>query len=144
MVAADDQNDIVHGTSVAHAGRALLIIGPAGAGKSALAMEMIGLGAHLVADDRTELRRSATGVVAAPPETIAGLIEVRGLGLMRLPHLTGIPLVAVLDLAQEEDARLPPSRHTRILGQRLALFWRIRGPHFAPALLHLLAGALME
>lgn len=133
-----------HGTAVAHAGKALLITGPSGAGKSALALEMIALGATLVSDDRTEIRVTPEGLSAAAPEAIAGLIEVRGLGLLRIPHAGATPLAAVLDLGREETARLPAPRTTEILGRRVALHWRFHNPHLAPALLHLLAGALME
>ncbi|PIY73077.1 MAG: serine kinase, partial [Rhodobacterales bacterium CG_4_10_14_0_8_um_filter_70_9] len=73
--------------AVAGKARGLLILGASGAGKSALALELIALGAALVADDQVALRRVGEAVVAAPPPPLAGLIEARGLGLLRMPHL---------------------------------------------------------
>jgi len=135
---------LVHATTIAHAGRALLIRGASGSGKSALAMEMIGLGARLVADDRTVLRAAALAPQAAPPPAIAGLIEVRGLGLLRLPHVADIPLAAVLDLDETEPSRLPPARTARLCGHDLPLYSRVAGAHFAAALMQCLAGARVD
>jgi HPr kinase/phosphorylase len=134
----------VHATSVAVAGRALLIRGAAGAGKSALAIEMIALGARLVADDRTVLEASGGAVVAAPAPAIAGLIEARGLGLIRLPHISGIPVAAVVDLDETETARLPPRRETFLLDTPVALYRRPAGSHFASAMLLALSGDLSD
>ena len=136
--------DILHASCVAHAGRALLIAGPAGAGKSALAMEMIGLGARLVADDRTALSRVGGALTAAPPAAIAGLIEVRGIGLLRLPFAEGVPVAGLIDLAAAEEARLPPHRTTALLGVSVTLFRRVAGAHVAAALMACLAGARTE
>lgn len=87
----------------------VLIEGPSGSGKSHLALLLIGLGAELVADDRTILMASAGAPYARAPRAILGLIEARGLGLMRLSarHLAGLRLV--VDLAAE-PARLPEPR----------------------------------
>ncbi len=139
-----ERDAIVHASTVAHAGRALVIRGPSGAGKSAVAMHLIGLGARLVADDRTALSLRGGRVLAAPPPAIAGLIEVRGLGLLRLPHLQGVPVHGVLDLGQHEQARLPQPHSTQLLGQRVVLYFHVPGAHFASALLHCLAGRREE
>jgi HPr kinase/phosphorylase len=129
----------LHATTVAHGGRALLIRGPAGSGKSALALELLARGAALVADDRTVLTLEAGRPVASPPPSIAGLIEARGLGLLRLPWLAGVPVAAVADLSQAETERLPPRRTTVLLGREVALFRRVEDARFAPALLMALA-----
>ncbi len=129
----------VHATTVAHGGRALVIRGPSGSGKSALALELLARGAALVADDRTVLTLEAGRPVASPPPSIAGLIEARGLGLLQLPWLAGVPVAAVADLSQAETRRLPPRRTTALLGHEVALFRRVEGAHFAPALLMALA-----
>jgi len=129
----------VHATTVAHRGRALLIRGPAGAGKSALALELLARGAVLVADDRTVLTRGGDTVRAAPPPALAGLIEARGLGLLRVPHAAHMPVAAVVDLGADETERLPPRRTTALLGRELVLYRRIEGAHFAPSLLLALA-----
>ena len=139
-----ERAEIVHASTVAHAGRALVIRGASGAGKSALAMQLIGLGARLVADDRTVLALQGGRVRASPPPAIAGLVEVRGLGLLRLPHLQGVPVHGVLDLGRPERARLPQARSTVLLGQPVVLYLNVAGAHFAPALLHCLAGRREE
>ena len=98
---------IVHGAAVAVAGRGVLILGGSGSGKSALALAMIGRGAALVADDRVILERRGGALVARAPATIAGLIEARGVGILRLPALAEAPLVAVVDLDRPAAARMP-------------------------------------
>jgi HPr kinase/phosphorylase len=97
---------IVHGAAVAVAGRGVLILGGSGSGKSALALAMIGRGAALVADDRVVLERRGGALVARAPATIAGLIEARGVGILRLPALAEAPLVAAVDL-DRAAARMP-------------------------------------
>jgi HPr kinase/phosphorylase len=98
----------VHGTTVALDGAGILIRGPSGSGKSDLALRLIDAGARLVADDQTELWRRDDAVMARCPATIAGQIEVRGLGILRFPHLAEAPLRLVVDLiAPDAVERLP-------------------------------------
>jgi serine kinase of HPr protein (carbohydrate metabolism regulator) len=87
-------------------GRAVLIEGESGVGKSDLALRLIDRGAVLVSDDYTLLRRSGSELIASPPETIVGKIEVRGLGILALPHLDHAP-VALLIRLDEAPERLP-------------------------------------
>jgi serine kinase of HPr protein (carbohydrate metabolism regulator) len=97
------------------AGRsAVLIRGPAGAGKSRLAMALIGAAngglinfARLVADDRVELTAAHGRLLARPPATLAGLIEVRGLGIRRLDYEPVAVVGLVVDLGLAEAERLP-------------------------------------
>lgn len=138
------ETEIVHATTVASSGKALMLRGPSGSGKSALGLELIGLGAQLVSDDRTVVTLQERTLTVSPPATIAGMIEVRGMGVLRLPFVYDQPLTMVVDLTTLEPERVPPARTTRILGRDVTLFWRIEGPHFATALLHLLDGALVE
>ena len=99
---------LVHGTCVAIDGHAILLRGPSGRGKSDLALRLIDGGAVLVADDQTRLERDGESLIASPPATIAGLLEVRGLGLVRLEHLERAPLELVIDLAAPSEVeRLP-------------------------------------
>ena len=88
----------VHATTVAIRGRAVLIEGPSGAGKSDLALRLIDRGAMLVADDRTILTPHNGQLLASCPATIAGRIEVRGLGILPLPHLSEVPVVLIVSL----------------------------------------------
>lgn len=86
----------------------VLLLGPSGAGKSDLALRLIAAGAVLVADDRTDLSIQDGALVAAPPSGLAGLIEVRNLGIVALPHRRSARIALVVDLtAGEPPARLP-------------------------------------
>jgi HPr kinase/phosphorylase len=97
----------VHGSCAARADAAVLITGAPGAGKSDLVLRLIDRGFILVADDQVVV----TEGVARPPPELAGLLEVRGLGILRLPYLAAAPLRLIVTLATGAP-RLPyPSRH---------------------------------
>ena len=106
----------VHGTCirVGRAGRTLgapahagvLILGKSGAGKSDLALRLIALGATLVADDRSDLAVLRGRLVASAPRTIAGLLEVRGVGIVKMPHARHVAISLVVELTRKV-ARLP-------------------------------------
>mgnify|MGYP005873419501 CR=1 FL=1 len=130
------QRTILHATTVAFGGRGLLILGPSGAGKSGLALQLMALGARLVADDRTELARHGTALVARAPAAIRGRIEARGIGLLAAPALDRAMLSAALDLARDESERLPPFRNVTFLGVTLQLVLGQRSPYFPAALRH--------
>ena len=127
----------LHATTVAVAGRGLLILGPSGAGKSALALQLMALGASLVADDRTILSPGAGGgLVATCPPAIRGLIEARGIGLLRATPLDAVTLAAAVDLGQSDTQRLPDPARITFLGRPLPLLRKIEAGYFAAALLH--------
>jgi HPr kinase/phosphorylase len=111
----------VHAGCVAASGRGLLILGRPGAGKSALALELVCLGAALVADDRVALRREGDAVLASAPPRLRGLIEARGVGVLRLPHAAEAALALALDLDAAETARIPPRRSMGLLGVAIPL-----------------------
>jgi len=108
--------ETVHASTVAIAGRAVLLIGPSGAGKSDLALRLIDRGAMLVSDDYTDLTPTRDDLIASPPATIAGRIEVRGLGIVDMPYLAAAPvaLAVLLDVPVE---RMPEPR-THLLAGR--------------------------
>lgn len=108
---------LMHASAVALDGRALLIVGASGRGKSALALDLIALGATLVADDRVALTAGDGAVLAAPPPALTGLVEARGIGLLRLPHVAPVPVALVLDLDEAEPLRLPVRRSIGLLGR---------------------------
>jgi serine kinase of HPr protein (carbohydrate metabolism regulator) len=113
---------LVHATAVALDGRAVLLRGPSGCGKSDLALRLIDAGARLVADDQSEVWREGDTVFVQAPATIAGLIEVRGIGIVRLAALGHAPVVLVADLvAADRIERLPDRRSAAILGVALPL-----------------------
>ncbi|TDK46727.1 HPr kinase/phosphorylase [Antarcticimicrobium luteum] len=132
--AAPPPDTVVHASCVALAGRGLLITGASGRGKSALALQLMALGAALVADDRVALQRDGGRVMASAPAAIAGLIEARGLGLLHAAPAGPTPVFALLDLDRDEPDRLPPARRIDLLGQSVILLWRVDAPHFPAAL----------
>lgn len=127
-----------HATSVAVDGKALMILGPAGSGKSSLALQMLALGAQLVADDRTIVTREGGELVVSAPSTIAGLIEARGLGILHAPLVDRAVLAAVIDLTQAETERLPVPRFLPILGVDIPLYRHQKSDALAAALVVLL------
>lgn len=125
----------LHASCVAVDRRGLLILGPSGAGKSALALRLLALGADLVADDRTDLARRGDALIASCPVPIRGLIEARGIGLLRAPPLDSAEIALVVDLGQLETDRLPPQRRITILGCELSLVLQPQNNHFPDALM---------
>ena len=106
---------LVHASCVAIDGRGVLLRGPSGSGKSDLALRLIDGGADLVADDYVELTVQGEAVVASPPARLAGLIEVRGLGLVRMPCRSRIILRLVVDLVPAQMVERLPEAATETL-----------------------------
>lgn len=113
-----DGHEIVHASAIALGNKAALIRGPSGHGKSDLAFRCIMHApssvikdqACLIADDRVVVQRRADDLIASPPETLAGLIEIRGLGIYRLAHKSAVPIALVVDLVPRENIeRMPDS-----------------------------------
>jgi serine kinase of HPr protein (carbohydrate metabolism regulator) len=105
----------IHASAVLVGDRAVLIRGPSGAGKSRLAFELILAGragqippAVLVGDDRVHLRANGKQLVVRPARRLAGLIEIRGLGIRRCDFAEEGVVGLVVDLAADDAGRLPP------------------------------------
>ena len=111
----------LHASCVATEGRAVLIAGPSGSGKSDLALRLIDRGFKLVSDDRTIVRKEGQRLVASAPATIKGKLEIRGIGIVEMESLSDVPLALVVELTSEY-ARLPDdSRERMILGAGIPL-----------------------
>jgi serine kinase of HPr protein (carbohydrate metabolism regulator) len=108
-------SEILHATSIAIDGRAVLLEGLSGTGKSDLALRLIDRGAVLISDDRTLLVRTGQHLVARAPGTIRGQIEVRGLGIVAMPQVDDIPVALIVRLG-EEPMRMPERRQRRLAG----------------------------
>jgi len=136
----------VHGSAVALKDRGLLITGDSGAGKSSLAVELISMGVGLVADDWVVVERGrAGGLVMSPPDPIAGLVELRGIGLTRMPYIDQAPLMAIIDLNREPDGRMPQRTTRTLLGVSFPVICGKGMPRLAAALnAVLLGGGLVE
>ena len=105
--------ELVHGTALALDGKAVLIRGISGSGKSDLALRCIGLPSpmdmprvELLSDDQVWLTRDGRGIEGTPPPAIAGKIEVRGLGIVEVAYCASARLALVIDL-------VPPDRVPR-------------------------------
>ncbi|KWV90467.1 HPr kinase/phosphorylase [Erythrobacter sp. YT30] len=132
-----EQELIFEGSGVAIKGRALLIEGQPGVGKSSLALALIDRGAVLIGDDAVRLSRSsATPLLAHPPPNIDGLLEIRGVGIAKVESSGDIPVSLILCLASEvrmAGPRLPESLEERdMLGVQIPVLPFIAGPT-APA-----------
>ncbi|TFI58205.1 aldolase [Sphingomonas parva] len=111
---------LVHASCVAIGGRAVLIAGASGRGKSDLAIRLIDRGARLVSDDYTLLAANGPRLIATPPDRIAGKIELRGVGIVELEPLRGVPVCLVVDLDLPVE-RLPDAGTRTIAGLDLPL-----------------------
>ncbi|MCJ8190053.1 HPr kinase/phosphorylase [Sphingomicrobium aestuariivivum] len=94
----DGSSDIVHASSVAVHGFAVLLMGVSGSGKSDLALRLIDRGHGLISDDRTLVHIKEGRLLASAPPTIAGKLEARGLGILELPHQDDVPVALAIGL----------------------------------------------
>lgn len=106
MIAPSLSSQTLHASSVERGGVAILISGRSGTGKSDLALRLIDRGATLVSDDYTLVRRVSGRLLATAPLTIAGKMEVRGLGILDFTRATDVPVSLYIDLDREVE-RLP-------------------------------------
>lgn len=121
---------LLHASCVALDGKAVLITGPAGAGKSDLALRLIDGGAQLIADDQTALHIENGVLLASPPPAIAGLFEVRHVGLVKMPYVMSVPVALYVELAPPDAKleRLPETDPVFLLDRPVP---RLRLPSFA-------------
>ena len=141
LVRMGDRSTLMHGTAVALNSAGLLITGQAGAGKSSLALELMALGASLVADDQVVLTRKPEGLLMSAPTTLKGKIEARGIGILKC-DATLAWLRIVVDMDHAETGRLPELLEIAISGERVRLIRRVEAPAFASMLYVLLNGGL--
>jgi serine kinase of HPr protein (carbohydrate metabolism regulator) len=111
---------LANASCVAIGGRGVLILGEPGSGKSSLALALIDRGAVLVGDDGVTLDLVGGRVIASPPPHIAGLAEVRNVGLIRLPT-TSAPLAIALRLTRETRRHPEEADRLPLLGTAIPL-----------------------
>ena len=107
-------SETLHASCVSIGGRAILIEGLSGSGKSDLALRLIDRGAALVSDDYTIVRRIDGKLIASAPPNISGLIEVRGVGLVPMTFESDVPIALIASIATTVE-RLPDLNSTRIV-----------------------------
>lgn len=118
----------IHGTVIAHNGIGCMILGAPGIGKTRLAQEAILGGAKLVADDQVVLSKHSGLIVAAAPAPLMGIIELRGLGIVRVNDaLARAVLHLVIELDEAANDRLPEPQQMTLLDVSLP-YLRIAPP----------------
>ena len=133
---------LIHATCVALAGTGVLLRGSPGNGKSDLALRLVDGGAVLVADDQVSLTARDGRLFAAPPQAIAGKIEVRGIGIVTVPHAAEAPVALAVDLvAPGAVERMPTPSHCSYLGIDLPLVALAPFEASTPAKVRLAVGA---
>ena len=131
---------LLHSSCVAVGSAGVLIRGQSGSGKSSLALGLMALGAHLVSDDRTELKLRGGWPVAYAPNNLQGMIEARGIGILSAARIASARIVLVVDLDQVETERLPQDRTTDLMGQSVALLHKVESVNFPAGILQYLKG----
>ena len=111
----------IHASTVATGGRAVLITGPSGSGKSDLALRLLDRGFTLVSDDRTIVRRDGDHLVATSPPNIAGKLEIRGIGIVEMEHVGDVPVALIIELTSDIQRLPDDSRERPVLGVSLPL-----------------------
>lgn len=135
----------IHASCVALGDKGVLIGGKSGSGKSALTLQLMAFGAELVSDDRTVLHPTKPqGLRASAPAPISGLIEARGVGLLRARVRADVALCLMVDMDRTETQRLPEPHVVTLQGIDLPCLYKVDAPHFPAAILQYLKGLERE
>ena len=113
--------ETLHASTVASKGRAVLITGPSGSGKSDLALRLLDRGFTLVSDDRTIVKGDSGRLIASAPPNIAGKLEIRGIGIVDVERADDTPVALVVELTSDMQRLPDDSRERLILGVKVPL-----------------------
>lgn len=136
-------SETLHATTIAINGRAVMLYGPSGSGKSDLGLRLIDRGASLVSDDYTILRREAGRLLATPPLQIAGRMEVRGVGLIDLPFQSDVEVSLLVELVDLVE-RLPETQSRVFAGVSVPVLRALAFEASAPIKIELMLRRILD
>jgi serine kinase of HPr protein (carbohydrate metabolism regulator) len=114
-------SETLHASCVALDGRAVLITGISGSGKSDLSLRLLDRGFTLVSDDQTIVKKVGTKLIASAPATIVGKLEIRGVGIVDMETVKDVPVALLVELTSDVQRLPDDSRERPILGVNLPL-----------------------
>jgi serine kinase of HPr protein (carbohydrate metabolism regulator) len=114
-------SETLHASTVAIDGRAVMISGPSGSGKSDLALRLLDRGFTLVSDDQTIVRKDNGRLLASAPPTIHGKLEIRGVGIVDMETVSDVPVALVVELTSDIQRLPDDSRERLVLDVRIPL-----------------------
>ena len=109
-------SETLHASTVALDGRAVLIMGPSGSGKSDLALRLIDRGFTLVSDDQTIVKKEGNKLLASAPSNIRGKLEIRGVGIVDMEMTDNAPIALAVELTGDITRMPDDSRERPMLG----------------------------
>ena len=114
-------SETIHASTVAVEGRAVLITGASGSGKSDLTLRLLDRDFTLVSDDQTIVRRNGSRLIASAPPNIVGKLEVRGIGIVEMETVSDVPVALLVELTGEIQRLPDDSRERPVLGVPIPL-----------------------